>query len=84
MKQEDGSAVVVEWEKMSKSKHNGVDPSLLIDKYGCDTVRLVFLWFLLKSNFGNANFNLFFFTHYFYFYILIKHFNFFLTVSLNH
>jgi len=30
---------VVEWEKMSKSKHNGVDPSELIEKYGCDTVR---------------------------------------------
>eukprot|EP00088_Acartia_fossae_P007821 TRINITY_DN13667_c0_g1_i5.p1 TRINITY_DN13667_c0_g1~~TRINITY_DN13667_c0_g1_i5.p1 ORF type:complete len:354 (-),score=82.50 TRINITY_DN13667_c0_g1_i5:76-1023(-) len=28
---------------MSKSKHNGVDPSLLIDKYGCDTVRMMML-----------------------------------------
>ncbi len=41
MEQENGSPVVVEWEKMSKSKHNGVDPSLLIDKYGCDTIRFV-------------------------------------------
>ena len=32
---------MVEWDKMSKSKKNGVDPSLLIHKYGCDTVRLV-------------------------------------------
>jgi leucyl-tRNA synthetase len=27
-------------EKMSKSKNNGVDPQLMIDKYGADTVRL--------------------------------------------
>ena len=27
-------------EKMSKSKNNGVDPQLLVDKYGADTVRL--------------------------------------------
>jgi len=38
-----GSPVVVEWEKMSKSKYNGVDPSALINKYGCDTVRMMIL-----------------------------------------
>jgi len=27
-------------EKMSKSKNNGVDPKLMVDKYGADTVRL--------------------------------------------
>ncbi len=27
-------------EKMSKSKNNGIDPQTMIDKYGCDTVRL--------------------------------------------
>jgi len=27
-------------EKMSKSKNNGVDPQMLVDKYGADTVRL--------------------------------------------
>ena len=27
-------------EKMSKSKNNGVDPAILIDRYGADTVRL--------------------------------------------
>ena len=27
-------------EKMSKSKNNGVDPQVLVDKYGADTVRL--------------------------------------------
>ncbi|WP_347988884.1 leucine--tRNA ligase [Methylomonas sp. AM2-LC] len=37
----DGSAVTVgAVEKMSKSKNNGVDPQVLIDKYGADTVRL--------------------------------------------
>ena len=35
--------VVTEWEKMSKSKFNGVDPQEMIDKYGCDTVRLMML-----------------------------------------
>jgi len=38
---EDGSLVTVgAVEKMSKSKNNGVDPQVLIDKYGADTVRL--------------------------------------------
>ncbi len=38
---EDGSMVTVgAVEKMSKSKNNGVDPQVLIDKYGADTVRL--------------------------------------------
>ncbi|OAI09235.1 leucine--tRNA ligase [Methylomonas methanica] len=38
---EDGSPVSVgAVEKMSKSKNNGVDPQVLIDKYGADTVRL--------------------------------------------
>src|SRR5262249_32836291 len=27
-------------EKMAKSKNNGVDPKLMVDKYGADTVRL--------------------------------------------
>lgn len=37
----DGSTVTVgAVEKMSKSKNNGVDPQVLIDKYGADTVRL--------------------------------------------
>ena len=38
-----GLPVVVEWEKMSKSKYNGVDPGVLVDKYGCDTVRMMML-----------------------------------------
>ena len=32
------------WEKMSKSKHNGVDPHDVIEKYGDDTVRLFMLF----------------------------------------
>ena len=37
----DGQPVLIGGtEKMSKSKNNGVDPQLLVDKYGADTVRL--------------------------------------------
>lgn len=35
--------VIVSWEKMSKSKHNGIDPIKFIDKYGIDTTRLFIL-----------------------------------------
>ena len=31
-------------EKMSKSKNNGVDPQLLVDRYGADTVRLFMMF----------------------------------------
>lgn len=31
------------WEKMSKSKYNGVDPSEMISNYSADTVRLLIL-----------------------------------------
>ncbi|XP_060705806.1 probable leucine--tRNA ligase, mitochondrial isoform X1 [Hemiscyllium ocellatum] len=34
----------ITWEKMSKSKHNGVDPAEMIQKYGIDTVRLYILY----------------------------------------
>lgn len=36
--------VDVVWEKMSKSKHNGVEPAAAIEKYGADTVRLYILF----------------------------------------
>ena len=38
-----GAPVVTDWEKMSKSKHNGVDPQTMFDQFGCDTVRLMML-----------------------------------------
>ena len=38
-----GKELVSSWEKMSKSKHNDVDPADLIQQYGADTVRLYVL-----------------------------------------
>lgn len=38
-----GMPVHMEWEKMSKSKKNGVDPSELFDEYSVDTIRLIML-----------------------------------------
>lgn len=38
-----GQKVLVQWEKMSKSKYNGVDPQEIIEKYGVDTTRLCIL-----------------------------------------
>ncbi|XP_059801161.1 probable leucine--tRNA ligase, mitochondrial isoform X1 [Hypanus sabinus] len=34
----------ITWEKMSKSKHNGIDPTVVIQQYGIDTVRLYILY----------------------------------------
>uniref|UniRef100_A0A3Q1F7I8 leucine--tRNA ligase n=1 Tax=Acanthochromis polyacanthus TaxID=80966 RepID=A0A3Q1F7I8_9TELE len=34
----------VTWEKMSKSKHNGLDPQEVVQQYGVDTVRLYILY----------------------------------------
>lgn len=38
-----GEIVSLNWEKMSKSKHNGIDPLNLLNKYGIDTTRLLIL-----------------------------------------
>ena len=41
---EDGAPLEVLFEKMSKSKHNGVDPAAVIDRYGADTARMFILF----------------------------------------
>lgn len=38
-----GAAVVATWEKMSKSKYNGVDPMKMFKEYGADTTRMIIL-----------------------------------------
>ncbi|KAJ8975895.1 hypothetical protein NQ317_011366 [Molorchus minor] len=40
---ETGNPVVISWEKMSKSKYNGVDPDEMFKTYGVDTTRLLIL-----------------------------------------
>ncbi len=39
-----GKKLEIIYEKMSKSKYNGVDPSSVIDKYGADTARMFILF----------------------------------------
>ncbi|CAM9476056.1 unnamed protein product [Lampetra fluviatilis] len=39
-----GQALEVTWEKMSKSKHNGVEPDEVLAAYGLDTARLFLLY----------------------------------------
>uniref|UniRef100_A0A3B5BGN3 leucine--tRNA ligase n=1 Tax=Stegastes partitus TaxID=144197 RepID=A0A3B5BGN3_9TELE len=39
-----GDRIEVTWEKMSKSKHNGLDPQEVVQQYGVDTVRLYILY----------------------------------------
>lgn len=41
---ETGEKLHVIYEKMSKSKHNGVDPEEMVGKYGIDTTRLFLLF----------------------------------------
>lgn len=38
-----GKDVIMQWEKMSKSKLNGIDPIDIINEYGVDTTRLIIL-----------------------------------------
>ena len=40
----DNSKLEVVFEKMSKSKYNGVDPEIVIEKYGADTARMFVLF----------------------------------------
>uniref|UniRef100_A0AAY4AKP3 leucine--tRNA ligase n=1 Tax=Denticeps clupeoides TaxID=299321 RepID=A0AAY4AKP3_9TELE len=39
-----GAKLHVTWDKMSKSKHNGLDPQEVVQQYGIDTVRLYILY----------------------------------------
>ncbi|MBV5261018.1 leucine--tRNA ligase [Synechococcus moorigangaii CMS01] len=41
---ETGEPLTGFYEKMSKSKYNGVDPALVLDKYGADTARMFILF----------------------------------------
>lgn len=38
-----GEVLTTTWEKMSKSKFNGVDPLEMFEEFGCDTTRLIIL-----------------------------------------
>jgi leucyl-tRNA synthetase len=40
----DGERLDTYYEKMSKSKYNGVDPAVVIDRYGADTARMFILF----------------------------------------
>ncbi len=46
-----GLPVVEEWDKMSKSKHNGVDPRSVVEQYGSDSVKMM----MLLSGVGPTN-----------------------------
>lgn len=41
---ETGQILDMTWEKMSKSKYNGVDPVQVVNEYGADTIRLFLLF----------------------------------------
>ena len=41
IEKETGLPVTKKWEKMSKSKHNGIDPDLILEEYGIDAMRLL-------------------------------------------
>ena len=43
VEKETGKALVVSWEKMSKSKFNGVEPDSVWNEHGIDTTRLLIL-----------------------------------------
>lgn len=47
--------VISTWEKMSKSKYNGVEPSNAISEYGVDTMRLLILSSVAPTS--NRNWN---------------------------
>ncbi|KAK5640676.1 hypothetical protein RI129_011487 [Pyrocoelia pectoralis] len=56
---ETNQPVVTTWEKMSKSKYNGIDPSEMFKKYGIDTTRLLILADVAPTSHRNWNSNTF-------------------------
>lgn len=50
----------IDWEKMSKSKHNGIDPEEIINQYGVDFTRILMLNFVHPRSLRNFTCNLFF------------------------
>ncbi|KRT79234.1 tRNA synthetase, partial [Oryctes borbonicus] len=51
--------VSISWEKMSKSKHNGVDPSEMFEQYGVDTTRLLIMADVAPTSHRHWNSNTF-------------------------
>lgn len=47
--------VIAKWEKMSKSKYNGLEPQSTINQYGIDTMRLLILSSVAPTS--NRNWN---------------------------
>jgi len=45
-----GGTITVSWQKMSKSKHNGVDPDDVVTRHGADTTRLYILFMAPPEN----------------------------------
>ncbi|XP_076272957.1 leucyl-tRNA synthetase, mitochondrial isoform X2 [Rhynchophorus ferrugineus] len=56
---ETGRPVTISWEKMSKSKHNGVNPEDMFNEYGIDTTRLLILADVSPTSHRNWNSNTF-------------------------
>ncbi|KAJ8963763.1 hypothetical protein NQ314_005396 [Rhamnusium bicolor] len=54
-----GEPVVIAWEKMSKSKYNGVDPDDMFRNFGTDTTRLLILADVAPTSHRNWNSNTF-------------------------
>ncbi|CAF2476800.1 unnamed protein product [Rotaria sp. Silwood2] len=45
----------IDWEKMSKSKYNGIDPEEIINQYGVDFTRILMLTFVHPRSLRNFN-----------------------------